>query len=120
VIALDAEWERRFPDMVGTLACTRCVVRGNHWSCRAPGGGFVEGHVPVADGSQDVDGWSHASAIGTPVVMAVGHPRSALLQGAEQYVRHAAHQPGVAPEVAQRLRAAIREWDARPGRDADV
>lgn len=52
VYALDAEWQRRYPRMVGTLACQGCAL-GTHWSCRQRDGltddGLtdVEGHIPV-------------------------------------------------------------------------
>ncbi|MYU01464.1 MULTISPECIES: hypothetical protein [unclassified Streptomyces] len=29
IYELDGEWQRRFPDMVGTLACHDCALRTN-------------------------------------------------------------------------------------------
>lgn len=38
VFALDAEWQRRFQQMRGTLACSRCAT-GTEWTCQYPNGG---------------------------------------------------------------------------------
>ena len=47
IYELDAEWQRRFPDMVGTLACHPCALR-TYWSCTDRNGSYVDGHIPAA------------------------------------------------------------------------
>ncbi|MFJ1958764.1 hypothetical protein ACIOGT_38120 [Streptomyces microflavus] len=37
IYELDAEWQRRFPDTVGTLACHGCVLR-RYWICTGRNG----------------------------------------------------------------------------------
>lgn len=50
VYALDAEWQRRYPTMVGVLACQRCALDTN-WSCRQRDGlTYVDGHIPAPHG----------------------------------------------------------------------
>ncbi|TQN31638.1 hypothetical protein FHX37_1554 [Haloactinospora alba] len=110
-LPLDAEWQRRHPNMVGILAC-RCALR-EEWRCYRPDGRYVDGHIPSAvSPSPCLDSWDHIGDDHTLVAAVIRHPRSALEQGAEEYLRHTAHRPGVAPEVARELRAALAAWDA--------
>nr|WP_181411775.1 hypothetical protein [Streptomyces sp. FR1] len=45
VIVLDGEWQRRYPNMRGTLACERCVI-DNGWNCcTTTKGGFGSHHL---------------------------------------------------------------------------
>lgn len=113
--ALDAEWQRRFPKMVGALACQRCAVNTNQWKCENPDGTHVPGHIPAEHGEpqRDFDSWCHIPAEGTHRAMVVRFPWSGLRQGAEQYLRRLAHRPGVDAEVAQRLQQVLAEWAAR-------
>jgi hypothetical protein len=114
VYALDAEWQRRFPQMVGALACQKCAL-STSWQCHAVGGGYVEGHIRVPDQpeSSDYDSWSHLREHGTHIGMVMHDPQSGLLQGAEEYIRYTAGRRGADPEVAGRLRAVLQTWDAR-------
>lgn len=110
VFELDAEWQRRFPSMVGVLACARCAL-STPWSCEKGGRkAYVEGHIPAAR-SNCFDAWSHVGLEGTHRAMVVHFPESALLQGAEPYVRWRADDKQTGPEVAARMRAALLEWD---------
>ncbi|MEV6927438.1 hypothetical protein AB0M46_23435 [Dactylosporangium sp. NPDC051485] len=116
VYALDQEWRRRFPQMVGTLACRRCALDRNQWKCQNADGTYVAGHhQPAARGDEDrdFDSWSHIAAEETHRAMVTTHPWSGLVQGAEEYLRHLASRPGVDLAVAARLRHALDEWDAR-------
>jgi hypothetical protein len=116
IYALDAEWQRRFPKMTGTLACGRCALHDHPWQCEKPGGGFVGGHIPATHDSSDIDAWSHVGLSGTHVAMVLEHPESGLLQGAEEYLRYVARRSGVNGQVAQRLRVVLEGWDARAAR----
>jgi hypothetical protein len=115
VYALDEEWQRRFPDMIGTLACEKCAVHTNLWSCRKPDGAFVNGHRRSASqtGNHDFDSWSHFQGHATHAAMVISHPWSGLQQGAEDYLRSTARRPGVSPRVVQRIQDALDRWDAR-------
>lgn len=110
VFALDAEWQRRFPTMVGTLACRACAL-GTTWRCTSRDGSFVDGHVPVAD-RRCFDAWNHVSCPGTHRGMVQAHPRSGLLQGAEPYLRWYAGHRDTDPDVAAALGTGLDEWDA--------
>ncbi|MFG3042921.1 hypothetical protein ACGFYZ_39080 [Streptomyces sp. NPDC048330] len=112
VVALDGEWQRRYPDMLGTLACERCVIERGWNCCTTTEGGFVDGHVAAPEDEVDVDSWSHQLARGTHRGLVVGYPRSGLLQGAEPYLRWCAGDRHTPPELAARLNAALAEFDA--------
>ncbi|MFD3503901.1 hypothetical protein ACFWWC_26200 [Streptomyces sp. NPDC058642] len=116
VIALDGEWQRRYPDMRGTLACERCVIDYGWNCCTTTEGGFVDGHVAAPDGEVDVDSWSHHLERGTHRALVQCHPRSGLLQGAEAYLRWLAGDKYTRPEVAARLGEALDEFDAQHSR----
>jgi hypothetical protein len=108
VYELDAEWQRRFPRIVGTLACDRCALR-TPWTCQNPDGTYVGGHIPTAK-IRCVDAWSHILGNGTHRAMVMTNPRSALLQGAEPYLRSIATRPGVNPQIAASVRALLQDW----------
>jgi hypothetical protein len=110
--ALDAEWQRRFPEMTGTLACADCALHRHQWDCGRRGGSFVDGHIPTSHDGSDIDSWSHVGPPATHVAAVLDDPWSGLLQGAEEYLRHVARRPGVDRQVAQRLRAVLEQWDA--------
>ncbi|GAA2156946.1 hypothetical protein GCM10009760_58510 [Kitasatospora kazusensis] len=124
VWALDAEWQRRYPTMRGVLACQDCALRKGWGTCEQPNGEFVEGHIPVQENDPDRgdgDSWCHVLGYNTRKTMAMLHPRSGLLQGAEEYLRYTAQRSGVAPAVAEQLRALLAEWDGTaPDRRPDV
>lgn len=116
VYDLDKEWERRFPQMNGTLACG-CALNYS-WQCHGRGGGYVEGHVSAVDSAgapkpsrRDFDSWSHIGPPATHVAGVLHNPWSGLLQGAEEYLRYTARRPGVHPDVAQQLQAVLDAWD---------
>lgn len=112
---LDAEWQRRFPDMLGTLACERCAEH-TYWSCEKTGlREYVEGHIPTSDGNC-FDAWSHVGRSGTHRAMVLSCPQPALLQGAEPYLRSVANHGRVSSEIVTAVRAALREWEAQHGR----
>ncbi|MFE1036764.1 hypothetical protein ACFW40_33345 [Streptomyces sp. NPDC058807] len=113
VIALDGEWQRRYPDMRGTLACARCVSDYGWNCCTTPEGGFVDGHVAAPEDQVDVDSWSHHLERGTHRSLVTLYPRSGLLQGAEPYLRWLAGDRYTQPEAAARLGAALSEFDAQ-------
>ncbi|WP_412075606.1 hypothetical protein ACLF6K_06730 [Streptomyces xanthophaeus] len=107
--ALDEEWQRRFPDMYGTIACWTCAM-GTYWTCTQEDGTFVEGHV-AALAAPDIDAFNHVITWGTHVAMVLAYPRSGMLQGAEAYLRHKAEWMSTQREVARELRAVIAAWD---------
>ncbi|GAB3274714.1 hypothetical protein [Kineosporia babensis] len=75
VFALDPEWQRRFPAMVGVLACEECVLE-TEWQCQDETGEYVAGHIPARDlpaQAQDVDSWSHLPAQGSQTAMLQQH-----------------------------------------------
>lgn len=113
VYALDAEWERRFPGMTGTLACEQCALFTTKWSCRHPGTGtYVAGHIPAAE-DRCFDSWNHVGPHGTQRGMMCLHPHSALLQGGEPYLRDLSARGGATAALAARIDAALRDWDAQ-------
>lgn len=89
----------------------RCALR-TPWSCEKGGRpkAYVEGHIPAAT-SDCFDAWSHVGREGTHRAMVLNFPESALLQGAEPYVRWRADDKQTRPEVAARMRTALLEWD---------
>ena len=114
VYPLDSEWLRRHPDILGILAC-RCAIGGDrYWRCQGPDGRYVEGHIPVADpkGPDCIDSWSHLGIEHTPVAAVTAYPRSALRQGAEDYLRYTAQRRGTPRRLASHLQVALAEWDA--------
>ncbi|MFI9833787.1 hypothetical protein ACIHIX_39580 [Streptomyces sp. NPDC051913] len=114
IYALDREWQRRFPSMTGILACPRCALE-TAWSCEKPSGReYVDGHIPALGKPrmQDFDAWSHLRGKGAHNAMALMHPRSALLQAAEPYLRHVAQGKDVRSVIVVEVRAVLREWDA--------
>ncbi|MGW7441277.1 hypothetical protein [Streptomyces sp. NPDC054849] len=113
VVALDGEWQRRYPDMLGTLACERCVIDRGWNCCTTTEGSFVDGHVAAPEDEVDVDSWSHQLARGTHRALVVSYPRSGLLQGAAPYLRWLAGGKHTLPEVAARLNAALNEFDVQ-------
>ncbi|MEV0733403.1 hypothetical protein [Polymorphospora sp. NPDC050346] len=113
---LDEEWQRRYPRMVGTLACGHCTVSDDYyWTCRTSGDAFVDGHRPSVrhPAGNCHDSWNHIQAHGTHVAMVMSSPWSGLLQGAEEYLRHTSRRPGLNRDVARDLRAVIERWDAQ-------
>ncbi|GAA1074733.1 hypothetical protein [Nocardiopsis metallicus] len=117
VQVLDAEWLRRFPHARGTFSCFTCVSR-NHWSCKKPGGDYVEGHIPAVDEvtgepKPDADSINHLLTPGTHKGAVQAHPWSGLVQGAEEYLRHRAQRLAPGSPEGQRLHAMLAEWDAR-------
>ncbi|MCK9932540.1 hypothetical protein MXD62_36290 [Frankia sp. Mgl5] len=110
--ALDREWVRRFPLMVGTIACPACALHDFTWGCHNREDQFVEGHLPVADGGPDIDSWSHIEKYGSQGGIILTHPESGLLQGAEDYLRHIAGRQGLDAAFTRRLQAALDAWDA--------
>ncbi|QCB26666.1 hypothetical protein [Streptomyces sp. SS52] len=112
VIALDGEWQRRYPDMRGTLACERCVIDYGWNRCTTTKGSFIDGHVAAPEGEVDVDSWSHHLERGTHRALVTLYPHSGLLQGAEPYLRSLASRKGTLPDVVTRLLTALDEWDA--------
>ncbi|MFI9080977.1 hypothetical protein ACIGW8_31665 [Streptomyces sioyaensis] len=115
IYELDAEWQRRFPAMRGTLACHRCALRTS-WHCTDRDGSYVDGHIPAAGtGPRCFDAWSHVSPPGTHRARVLSSPRSGLLQGAEPYLRSVATRKGTHPKIAAMLRTVIQEWDDQHG-----
>lgn len=119
VNALDAEWQRRYPQMVGTLACDRCAS-GNAYFFRCRTGrddAYVPGHLPPRGQEEGhcFDSWHHVEAHGTPIAMAYSYPWSAVQQGAEDWLRHVVQRPQLDPEVGARIQDALHRWDTRPG-----
>ncbi|MEV7160244.1 hypothetical protein AB0N77_37500 [Streptomyces misionensis] len=110
VIALDAEWQRRYPDMRGILACARCVSDYGWTCCTTTEGGFVDGHVAAPEDQADIDSWSHHLERGTHRALVQARPRAGLLQGAEAYLRSIAAR-NTDSEYVVMLRAVIQEWD---------
>ncbi|MGW4234946.1 hypothetical protein ACWEF9_37730 [Streptomyces sp. NPDC004980] len=109
IYELDAEWQRRFPDIVGTLACHDCALRTD-WTCTR-NGLYVEGHIPAGIPVPCID----ASSPCTHRSRVLASPHSGLLQGAEPYLRSVAARRGTSPVLAYRLRTVLQEWEEEHG-----
>lgn len=123
---LDAEWQRRFPDMTGSLCCFTCVSR-NYWSCR-PHGTYVDGHIPATDEftgqptSQDNDALHHLGTPGRLAEMVQAHPSTALTQGGESAAAYLRHRAGVRtlPRGEKvRLVSILESWDTAEDRQEE-
>lgn len=119
--ALDEEWQRRHPAKVGVLACTRCAVQNNYFSCRDAHGRMPDGHRPPTAkpwARDNCDSWHHIEAHRTHIGMVQRYPQAGLQQGAEQYLRRTAQRresrEGLA-QVAPHSRLARRLWLADSG-----
>ncbi|MEU6053141.1 hypothetical protein ABZ829_22240 [Streptomyces xanthochromogenes] len=112
VIAVDAEWQRRYPKMRGILACERCVIDYGWNCCTKTAGGFVDGHIAAPPEQVDMDSWSHLLERGTHRALVALYPQAGLLQGAEPYVRSLASRK-VSPRLAARLTEALGDFDVR-------
>lgn len=116
VYALDAEWQRRFPDMAGVLACGRCAAGPTYfWRCTTSSGEYVAGHRAVADADEheDFDSWCHVEAFGTHKALVLSYPESAVRQGAEQWLRQVLQRPRLDRDVVERIRQALADRDAQ-------
>ncbi len=114
--ALDAEWKRRHPEMVGNLACHDCALGPRfEWVCYARGTDekYVRGHIRRPEPENDMDHWSHVGRNGTHVAMVMQELESGMVQGAEQYIRYTATRKGVHPDMARKLQDFLARWDAR-------
>lgn len=117
VYALDGEWQRRYPEMVGSLACQRCALFKHTWKCYGAGGKYVDGHIGIANQprsenrhSADLDSWDHIEEEGAHAAMILLHPRSGLLQGAKERVRATATSKRGDQELIAKAREALQEW----------
>jgi hypothetical protein len=126
VFATDAEWQRRFPAMVGVLACEECVLEAE-WKCQDEVGEFVPGHIPATGhgaGDQDIDSWSHLPAQGSQATMVQHFPHEATDQGAESRPRQVAARKTTSIVLAEQrteLMGLIDAWQtARPSRPRTV
>ncbi|MEC3982518.1 hypothetical protein [Amycolatopsis sp. H20-H5] len=108
IYALGKEWQRRFPAMVGILACGQCALSRNVCHCRGPGGTRVAGHHPATHTIDCRSCGDHIEGYGTHPAMVVTQPVSALQQGAEEYLRHVLDRPGgVSADIAQAIQDAF-------------
>lgn len=107
VHALDAEWQRRRPEMVGALACEKCVTRVQ-WRCYNPDDRtYVDGHLPSTSKTRCYDSWDHLLEFGTQTGMVLQYPEAGVLQGAMDYLRQFVGRPGVDHELARQVQAAL-------------
>ncbi|MEU0532326.1 hypothetical protein [Amycolatopsis tolypomycina] len=108
VYALDEEWQRRYPTMVGTLACKKCALSPQHfWKCQVALDEYVPGHHPAADPKECYDSWDHIVGFGTHAAMVMVHPYSGVLQGAEEYLRWQLGRPGPDNDLTKGIREAL-------------
>lgn len=116
VYALDAEWQRRYPEMVGNLACSGCALTKHAWRCDDARGRYIDGHVRAIQRTEPpcLDSWDHIAEYGTRAAMVLLYPRSGLLQGAESAVRRTARSKRGDAELIARARDAVDDWDAMP------
>jgi hypothetical protein len=113
IYAVDAEWQRRFPEMTGMLACRRCVKR--RWCCRPRAGvPFPAGHIlSVKYPGMDFDSWDHILRYGTPAAMVTQFPEAGIVQGAGEYLRYMAGRDRGNPVLKQGIREAVGRAAAR-------
>lgn len=113
---LDEEWQRRFPHMVGILACRGCVEDTHKWICRnTAGGAFLDpAHLATELSRERWDYTSKDHALIRDITwLVVAHPQTALLQGAEDYLRHFARLPDTpdSRRDTERVSDALERWD---------
>jgi hypothetical protein len=112
VLPLDAEWQRRHPRMVGTIACLCAYSSQWYWRCD---NNRVDGYDPehirkVPEGC--VDSVSHVEGAHALTAAVLRFPETALRQGAHEYIRHTARGRWASQELAQRLQKALSDWEA--------
>lgn len=111
VYALDLEWQRRYPQMVGILACGTCAVSSTYFfRCRRThDDAYVPGHLPAAEQSEsrDIDSWSHIEAHGPHAALVCSYPWSAGQQGAEDWLRQVVERPQLNHDVRVRIQDAL-------------
>ena len=110
--ALDHEFLRRYPDMIGNIAGSCCAANSStYFRCRPADDASVPGHLPsVRRGDKCFDSWHHIEGQGTHIAMVLSDPASGLAQGAEEHLLHVLSRKNVNSETAQRIQAAL---DAR-------
>ena len=74
VCVLDGEWRRRHPRMKGSLACHRCITRGEGWRCQPDLAPLPGGHVPAPGVGELCDSMDHVLCIGTQAGVARLYP----------------------------------------------
>jgi hypothetical protein len=126
VFALDAEWQRRFPSMIGVLACEECVLEAD-WKCQDETGDYVPGHIPAtgsSSGAEDFDSWSHLPEQGSQSAMAQRYPHSASEPVAKDHPRRGAARKSTSIVLAEQrteLMGLIDAWQTtRPSRARTV
>lgn len=107
VYGLDTEWRRRYPDMVGHLACERCAVNRHVWACRNGDSPHPPGHVPPARVVPDCDSWDHLLGYGTHAYMCFEYPDAAVQQGAAEWLQDVVSRPGVSKLNKERITFAL-------------
>lgn len=115
VYALDEEWHRRYPDMIGNLACRRCAT-GHYWRCRTTEGDLTPGHLPTTVDDNHFDAWDHVPAWGSQVTMVMADPASGVVQGAREYIAHLAQRRQLHHATAERICDALQRPAAAPSR----
>lgn len=89
VLVLDDEWARRFPRMIGRIACIDCAMgNATYWTCDAGVDAWVPGHIHRDSwpSGPDHDAWCHFRGEGTPRAVCRVFPEYAVLQGASEYL----------------------------------
>jgi hypothetical protein len=108
VYLLDGEWARRYPRMQGRIACLKCALRDNFWTCRDRRGNYAPGHVPPPGRAvESCDAWNHIAGNGTQKAMVCTDPDSGMIQGGEEYLRWRVQRwgGGTPQDVAAAVRA---------------
>lgn len=105
---LDAEYVRRYPEMVGTLACRQCAVRDRYFECKNHKDDYVPGHVPAQSNPHCFDSWHHIICYGPQEALAVKVPESGVRQGARDYLIGVRAHLRRGSEVRESIDAALR------------
>lgn len=105
VYALDREWRRRHPKIVGVLACSECALGNKHYfdcsntepSLHVEPWGWRARRVGLRTGRPRCDAWHHIRAHGDREALVAEFPQSGLVQGGRPHVEYIAGLPDADP-----------------------
>lgn len=111
VFRLDGEWHRRFPQMVGSIACQKCAQETEWGLCDRQDGSFPEGHVTSQTGGSICDSWAHVTSSGTQRAVVALDPESGVRQGGREYLASVISKGAIADRHRAKIERALLQSD---------